>query len=227
MAMTGYSAVPPGWNYDAMTDSYVNAQGLKVNRIDIIQHGGIVNAIRAIHSPQAIANAINNSGPGYGGGKVTNRPYSGATGSPNQMATPPGANGATGNPFAAASSHIVPNGSWTDIHSKSKMRVTTKRGSVTADLETGELTFPPEVGKDQALREFWLAFQEHFQPTNKEKYEKEIFDLKHEKDMLAELLKQEKKAAANLVVEKVRKKYGNEKFIMVKPDDLIKFIEEG
>ena len=33
------------------------------------------------------------------------------------------------------------------------------------------------------------------------------------------------KDAAKPIVEKVRKKYGNEKFIMVKPEDLIKFIE--
>jgi hypothetical protein len=30
-----------------------------------------------------------------------------------------------------------------------------------------------------------------------------------------------------VVAEKVRKKYGNEKFIMIKPEDLIKFIEKG
>jgi hypothetical protein len=35
------------------------------------------------------------------------------------------------------------------------------------------------------------------------------------------------KDAAKPIVEKVRKKYNGEKFIMVKPEDLIKFIEEA
>ena len=45
--------------------------------------------------------------------------------------------------------------------------------------------------------------------------------------MLFRSLLEMEKDAAGIIVEKVRKKYGSEKFIMVKPEDLIRFIEEA
>jgi hypothetical protein len=111
------------------------------------------------------------------------------------------------------------------------MVVSTKKGNVTANLETGELTFPPEVGKDHALREFWLGFQEHFQPVNKAQYEQKIKELQQEVEIqkvrVDMAYKVSAKEAATHVSDRVRKKYGNEKFIMIKPEDLIKFIEES
>ena len=114
---------------------------------------------------------------------------------------------------------------------KSQISVETKLGTIVINLDTGDLTIPPNIGRNEAIREFWLGFQEHFQPTNKAKYEEEIKFLKRDlaaTKASAVLMKQEnQKESSKRVAEKVRNKYGNEKFIMVKPDDLIKFIEES
>jgi|694.fasta_scaffold01392_13 hypothetical protein len=113
----------------------------------------------------------------------------------------------------------------------SVISIETKVGRISIDIETGDLTIPQSIGREQAIREFWLGFQEHFQPTNKAKYEKEIEDLKREvasTKSSAVLMKQASEKEANKrVADKVRKKYGNEKFIMLKPDDLIRFLEEA
>jgi hypothetical protein len=111
------------------------------------------------------------------------------------------------------------------------IQIETKVGRVGINTETGDITIPPGIGRDEAIREFWLGFQEHFRPSNTAKYEKEIEGLKRDyvrletyyKDKLVNLGKD----AAKPIIEKVRKKYGSEKFIMVKPEDLIKFIEEA
>ncbi len=109
--------------------------------------------------------------------------------------------------------------------------IETKLGRVSVNIETGDITIPVDVGRDDAIREFWLGFQKHFIPSNKAKYEEEIKFLKRDlasTKASAVLMKQEGAKDANKrVAEKVRKKYGNEKFIMVKPEDLIKFIQEG
>jgi hypothetical protein len=109
--------------------------------------------------------------------------------------------------------------------------IETKLGRVSVNIETGDITIPVDVGRDDAIREFWLGFQKHFIPSNKAKYEEEIKFLKRDlagAKASAVLMKQEsEKEASKRVAEKVRKKYGNEKFIMVKPEDLIKFIQEG
>jgi hypothetical protein len=122
------------------------------------------------------------------------------------------------------------------------LTITTSKGKITANLETGDLTLPHGVGKDEGLREFWLGFQEHFKPTvtlnppsspDISKLEQEINNLKAALDSVnyakMEAEKQSieaKKIAANHIADKVRKKYNKEKFIMVKPEDLIKFIED-
>jgi hypothetical protein len=113
----------------------------------------------------------------------------------------------------------------------SVIEIVTKVGKVGVNIETGDMTIPQGIGRDAAIREFWLGFQEHFQPLNKAKYEKEIADLKDDiqkmKDYYGKALEAADKKSSSVVAEKVRKKYGNEKFIMIKPEDLIKFIEKG
>jgi hypothetical protein len=111
----------------------------------------------------------------------------------------------------------------------SVIAIETKVGRVGINTETGDITIPPGIGRDEAIREFWFGFQKHFQPANKDKYEKEIAGLKSDYQRLENYYKDKLasvgKDAAKPIIEKVRKKYGNEKFIMVKPEDLIKFIE--
>jgi hypothetical protein len=101
--------------------------------------------------------------------------------------------------------------------------LTTSFGDVTLDLEKGYITIPPGIGKDDAIREFWLAFQEHFQPTNKAEYEKKIKDLENKAE---EYGKYATELVTNKIAKKIATKYGSEKFIMIKPEDLIRFIEE-
>jgi hypothetical protein len=112
----------------------------------------------------------------------------------------------------------------------SVIAIETKVGRVGINIETGDITIPPGIGRDVAAREFWLGFQEHFRPANTAKYEKEIEGLKRDlagAKASAVLMKQENmKEASKRVAEKIRKKYNGEKFIMVKPEDLIRFIEE-
>ena len=110
-----------------------------------------------------------------------------------------------------------------------KFRVITKAGTVVADLETGELTVPIGVSRQQMLREFWLAFQEHFKGGNAAKYEQEIKKLENEifgyKMEQSKKEKELKKRIQDRLVDKINNTYGNQKFIMMKPDDLIKFLE--
>ena len=109
--------------------------------------------------------------------------------------------------------------------------IETSLGRIGINVETGDLTIPPGIGRDEAIREFWFGFQKHFVPSNRAKYEQEIEGLKRDYVKLETYYKEKlvsiEKAAAGPIVEKVRKKYGSEKFIMVKPEDLIRFIEEA
>mgnify|MGYP003342215709 FL=1 len=113
----------------------------------------------------------------------------------------------------------------------SVISIETKVGRVSVDIETGDITVPVGIGRDEAIREFWFGFQKYFQPSSKAKYEKEILGLKADYRKLETYYKEKlvniEKDAAKPIVERVRKKYGSEKFIMVKPEDLIKFIEEA
>ena len=114
---------------------------------------------------------------------------------------------------------------------RSVVEIETKLGRVGINIDTGDITVPPGIGRDEAIREFWFGFQKHFNPFNKAKYEVEIEGLKRDYSRLETYYKEKleglTKEAAKPIVEKVRKKYGSEKFIMVKPEDLIKFIEEA
>ena len=152
------------------------------------------------------------------------------------MASPPGANGPAG-PMNASIASVgnlsVSNAQPLTFHQPpaSVISIETKLGRISVDIETGDITVPVGVGRDDAIREFWFGFQKHFNPFDKAKYEIEIDQLKREiaeAKTSAVLMKQEnQKEASKRVADKVRNKYGNEKFIMVKPEDLIKFIEEG
>ncbi len=125
----------------------------------------------------------------------------------------------------------ITNGSFaiaSPTHNKT-LAVETQHGRVTVNYDTGELTLPAGIGRAEGIREFWLGFQENFKSTNTEKYEKEIMSLKRElattKNSAVLMKEESEKVASKRVADKVKAKYGNEKFIMVKPDDLIKFIE--
>ena len=52
------TTVPPGWNYDAKNDYYIDSIGRYVSNMDATKHGGIVAAIIAIHGPQALQGEI-------------------------------------------------------------------------------------------------------------------------------------------------------------------------
>ena len=204
MAMTGHT-VPPGWNYNAMYDGYVNVQGLKISKLDVINHGGIVKAIIAIHGPQALQMA---------------------TGHISQASVQNG-----GLAAQTIDNLSVGNAQSYAVHQPptSVIAIETKVGRISVDIDTGDITVPVGIGRDEAIREFWFGFQKHFVPSNKAKYESEIEGLKRDYVRLETYYKEKlvniEKDAAKPIVEKVRKKYGNEKFIMVKPEDLIKFIE--
>ncbi len=217
VAMGAGSAIPPGWNYSAMRDGYDGPNGEYISKMDITVEGSFAKAFMKKY---------------------------GATGASNQMASAPGANGPAG-PYSASIPSAAGGGNlsisvgndhpYTFATSANPptnvIAIETKVGRVGINTETGDITIPPGIGRDEAIREFWFGFQKHFNPFDKTKYEIEIEGLKRDyarletyyKDKLVNLGKD----AAKPIVEKVRKKYGNEKFIMVKPEDLIKFIEEA
>ena len=209
-----YTAVPPGWNYDAKNDYYIDSIGRYVSKLDVATHGSIVAAIKAIHGPQALQGAT------------------GAIGA-NGPAGPINASTVSNGGFVAQTidNLSVGTGQSYAFHKPptNVISIETKLGRISVDTETGDITVPVGVGRDDAIREFWFGFQKHFQPSNKTQYEEEIKFLKRDlaaTKASAVLMKQEGEKDANKrVAEKVRKKYGNEKFIMLKPDDLIRFIE--
>jgi hypothetical protein len=128
------------------------------------------------------------------------------------------------------SPHGVPTGGLTNNPSvHSEMAVMTPHGKVKINLDTGVLTIPHGIGREEAIRDFWLGFQENFRGVEKTKYETEIDSLKrdisHITQKAEEYKKEVNKIVKDMIVKKVSEKYGNEKFIMIKPADLIKMIE--
>lgn len=221
-SFTGTS-IPTGWFYSAAKDGYQGPNGQFISGVDITVEGSFVKAFMKKY--------------GATGG--------GATGASNQIALPPGAPGANGPafPYSASIPSAAAGGGNLSISvgndhpysfanpPTSVIAIETKVGRIGINTETGDITIPPGIGRDEAIREFWFGFQKHFQPSNKAKLEEEIKYLKRDlasTKASAVLMKEEGHKNANKrVAEKVRKKYGNEKFIMLKPDDLIKFIEEA
>lgn len=104
----------------------------------------------------------------------------------------------------------------------SEFAINTSHGQVKINLDTGDLTFPPGIGRDVAVREFWLGFHEHFKTIDKKKYEQQIAEISRKAD---EYRNHANDVAKKSIVKKIAEKYGNEKFIMIKPADLIKMIE--
>ena len=199
------STVPPGWHYDAAMDQYVNDQGLRVDALEAARHGNLIKAIINIHGPQALQMATGHISQAavHNGGFVA-QTIDNLTVSDNKTYS-----------FANPPTSVI--------------QIKTNVGTVGVNLETGDITIPPGIGRDEAIREFWLGFQKHFNPFEKAKYEVEINGLKRDYERLETYYKAKfveiEKDSAKFIVEKVRKKYGSEKFIMVKPEDLIKFIE--
>jgi len=218
MTMNVASSVPPGWNYDAKNDYYIDSIGRYVSKLDVATHGSIVAAIKAIHGSQALQGATGAIGANGPAG-----PINASTVSNGGFVAQTIDNLSVGNAQAQSYSFHKP--------PTSVIAIETKVGRISVDIETGDITVPVGVGRDEAIREFWLGFQKHFQPSNKAKYEMEIEGLKRDYQRLETYYKEKlveiEKDAAKFIVEKVRKKYGSEKFIMVKPEDLIKFIEEA
>ncbi len=105
--------------------------------------------------------------------------------------------------------------------------VETKHGRVTLNLDTADITFPADIGRNEAIRDFWFGFQEVYKPGNS-KLESEIQSLKKElaatKASAALMKKESEKEASKRVADKIKAKYGQDKFIMIKPDDLVAFI---
>lgn len=243
MAITNNSnlVIPPGWHgwhYDANLDTYKKVDGNNVESISaeaVRQYGGIPQALAAASMGNQIGATVkpakgdlrwNNGGfqeqyDGHNWNRVApTGPVGSPTGGLSYSDNAIGANGAAG-PYSMASG----------FKPASTITMQGKLGDVTINLDTGELTMPPGVGRDAAIRDFWLGFQEHFQPTHKVKYEATIRQLEQElaqtKNTATLLREADTKAAHKRVAEKVAKKYAGEKFIMIKPEDLVKFIQEA
>lgn len=205
-ALTG-SSIPAGWNYDAMNSCYKGPNGEIITEMDILQHGSFIDALREYKIQQSYELAkqsmMTNTGPV---GPVLTQ----------------GLNAA--NPWTSQSLNVGHG-----IKPAAEISMSGKLGTVTINLDTGELKMPPNIGRDAAIRDFWLGFQENFQPTNKAQYEKKIMELEKEiestKRSAALIENADAKKAIKKVAAKISAKYSGEKFIMVKPDDLIRFIE--
>lgn len=104
--------------------------------------------------------------------------------------------------------------------------ITTDKGAVTLNLKTGDITFPLEIGRDEAIRDFWMGFQKYFRPSDADEVAKLKTKLKETEQAADEYKKYVHEKTIKGVVDKINKKYANEKFIMTKPSDLIKMIEE-
>jgi hypothetical protein len=115
------------------------------------------------------------------------------------------------------------------MNPSSEMAVMTPHGKVKINLDTGVLTIPHGIGREEAIRDFWLGFQENFRGAEKTKYENEIASLKRDIEHITQKAEEYKNYANDVVkksiLKKIAEKYGNEKFIMIKPADLIKMIE--
>ena len=201
-ALTG-SSIPAGWNYDALNASYLGPDGEIITEMDILQHGSFIDALREYKIQESYKLAKQATGPV---GPVLTQ----------------GLNAA--NPWANQSLNVGHG-----IKPAAEISMSGKLGTVTINLDTGELKMPPNIGRDAAIRDFWLGFQEYYQPTNKAQYESKIkkleAEIKEQHDKADEYAKYVLKEANKKVAAKISAKYSGEKFIMVKPDDLIKFIE--
>lgn len=117
------------------------------------------------------------------------------------------------------------------IQPASLLSFETDHGRVSLNIKTGELTLPQGMAKEDSIREFWLGFQKYFKTTDTMVLETRIkelqLDVARAQATAALMKKEDEKEVSKKIAEKVAKKYGGEKFIMVKPEDLIRFIQEA
>jgi|694.fasta_scaffold00027_231 hypothetical protein len=196
------------WSYDVMTDSYRHISGVTVDRIDIARNNGDLETV--------LDNAL----------KMASVGAAGAVGAPYNPSIV-----YNGEPFdvdVSSGSAMITSSIQND--QPRHITIQTSLGDIALNLKTGDIAIPVGVGRDDAIREFWLGFQKNFQPLEKKSYEDKILTLERElakaKTSATLMRAENQKEASKRVAEKIAKKYANEKFIMVKPADLIKFIEE-
>jgi hypothetical protein len=199
------AAIIKEWSYDVITDSYRHISGVTVDRIDIDRVNGDLETVLDNALKMASVGATGAVGAPYNPSIVYNGPPDGVT-------------------SVSAITASIQNDQPRHI------TIQTSLGDIALNLKTGDIAIPVGVGRDDAIREFWLGFQKHFQPLDKKSYDDKILSLERElamtKSSAALMRAENQKEASKRVAEKVAKKYGNEKFIMMKPADLIKFIEE-
>ena len=199
---------PKGWSWDAASDAWIHDDGTRMSHFTPTGQAAIVSGGRLMGPTTS-----NATPPPY--------PY------PHSQASigPTGALG-TGKlgPLEGPTGGLTIN---SPVHSE--MVVMTPHGKVKINLDTGVLTIPHGIGREEAIRDFWLGFQENFRGAEKVKYENEIAylkkDIEHITQKAEEYKKEVNKIVKDTIVKKVSEKYGNEKFIMIKPADLIKMIE--
>lgn len=226
--MTNNTYLPAGWVRDVANLQYRGPNGEIITDLDVSQYGSLSNALIGKYGQgQMKIHNYRPSNPKVGDVVVSSgltEVYTNHGWVTNHHIT------------SAGAANMVNNGGYAaitaaPIQPKSTLAFDTAYGRVTLDIKTGDLTVPVGMSRQDAIRDFWLGFQENFQPTNKAKYEQQIKDLQQDlarvQATAALMRKDDEKEAAKKVAEKIAKKYNGEKFIMVKPEDLIRFIEES
>jgi hypothetical protein len=106
----------------------------------------------------------------------------------------------------------------------------TDHGRITLNIKNGDLTLPVGMSRADGAREFWMGFQKHFNTGDTAAHHREIALLKaqikeekHKADEYGQYVIKETRAQ---IANKIRTKYNGQKLIMVKPEDLAKFIED-
>jgi|688.fasta_scaffold351595_3 hypothetical protein len=194
------------WSYDVMTDCYRHISGVIVDRMDIDNCGGDLEA--------ALNNALKMS-------QMSNMASVGAIGAPLQYPNSMynGIGQMPTNPMIQSGTFTINN-----PPNANNFVITTDKGVITLNLKTGDITFPLEIGRDEAIRDFWNGFQLYFGVNQDNKFQIRIKELE---DECFKLKNDAESKAKQKVLDKITKKYSNEKFIMTKPADLIKLIEEA
>lgn len=213
---------PKGWTWDSASGAWIHRDGTRMSHFTPTGQAAVVSGGHLMVS--ATNNVI--GPPPY--------PY------PHSQASiaPTGAIGTPYQPINSLDNGLLQQNQPADDLSftlnkmyHSEMVVMTPHGKVKINLDTGVLTIPHGIGREEAIRDFWLGFQENFRGVDTAKYENEIAVLRAENEYIAKKADQYKKEVDKIVkdtiVKKVSEKYGNEKFIMTKPSDLIKLIEEA
>jgi hypothetical protein len=221
-------SLPAGWAFSYLNDGFVGPNNEFISRNDVKIHGSFHKAYAHVYGSQGIGvlpatGDVRNTSSG--GTEV----YDGNKWFPVSIT---GATGAVGH--TTISNNITPAGKLTfgspgttinnSFNQSSNLTLKTEKGEVVLNLKTADITVPPGIGRDEAIRDFWLAFQKYFQPIDTVKHQHEISELKSK---ITNIQMNAKKEAGKIISEKIAKKYGGEKFIMVRPEDLIRFIEEG